>query len=53
MGMFEPGHYYLFGENELDQACSGWEILLSRHDEFPAPENTLKRFHTLVARKPA
>ena len=53
MGMFEPDHYCLYGENELDQACSGWDILLSRHEEFPAPENTLKRFHTLVARKPA
>lgn len=52
MGMFEPGHYCLFGEDELDHACSGWDILLSRHDEFSAPENTLKRFHTLVARKP-
>ncbi len=53
LGMFEPGHYCLFAESELDQACNGWEILLSRHDEFPAPEDTLKRFHTLVARRPA
>lgn len=52
MGMFEPGHFYLFGENELTKAFDGWEILLSQHDEFPAPENTLKKFHTLVARRP-
>jgi tellurite methyltransferase len=53
MGMFEPGHYCLLGENELSEATDGWEILLSKHDEYPAPGNTLKKFHTLVARKPA
>lgn len=52
MGMFEPGHYYLFDEHELSEAFKGWEILLSRHDDFPAPENTVKKFHTIVARKP-
>lgn len=51
LGMFEPGHYYLFGENELSKAFTGWEILLSRHDDFPAPENTVKKFHTVVARR--
>ncbi len=53
MEMFEPGHYYLFGKNELSDQFAGWRILLSRHDEFPAPGTTLKKFHTLVARKPA
>jgi tellurite methyltransferase len=53
MGMFEPGQHYLFGENELTELFAGWNIVLSRHDEFPAPENTLKKFHTLAARKPA
>lgn len=52
MGMFEPGHYYLFSEHELSEAFEGWEILLSRHDDFPAPENAVKKFHTIVARKP-
>jgi tellurite methyltransferase len=53
MGMFEPDHFYLFGENELTDAFDDWETLLSQHEEFPAPENTLKKFHTLIARKPA
>jgi tellurite methyltransferase len=53
MGMFEPGHYYLFGKNELSDQFADWRIVLSRYDEFPAPDNTLKKFHTLVARKPA
>ena len=52
MGMFEPGHYYLFDEHELSAALKGWETLYSQHDEFPAPENTVKKFHTLVARRP-
>lgn len=51
LGMFEPNHYYLFGENELIDAFKGWEVLLSRHDEFPAPEDTVKKFHTVVARR--
>lgn len=52
LGMFEPGHYYLFDDNELTKAFEGWEILLSQYDEFPAPENTVKKFHSVVARKP-
>lgn len=52
MGMFEPGHYYLFGHAELTEAFSGWDILYSQYDEFPAAENTVKKFHTLVAKKP-
>ena len=53
MGMFEPGHYYLFDDNELTKAFEGWETLYSKYDEFPAPENTVKKFHTVVARKTA
>lgn len=52
MGMFEPGHYYLFDDNELTKTLEGWEILYSKYDEFPAPENTIKKFHTVVARRP-
>ncbi len=52
LGMFEPEHYYLFGDQELNRAFDGWEVLYSKHDEFPAPENTVKKFHTVVARKP-
>lgn len=51
IGALEPGSHYLFGENELAEAFKGWEILLSRHDEFPAPENTVKKFHTVAARR--
>jgi tellurite methyltransferase len=51
MDMFDPAAYCLFGRNELTAAFSGWQILLSRHEDFPAPGNTLKRFHTLIAQR--
>lgn len=53
MEMFDPAGYCLLGRDELHSALTGWEILLSRHDEFPAPGDTVKRFHTVVARRPA
>jgi tellurite methyltransferase len=53
MEMFDPAGYCLFGVDELAAAFSHWSIVLSRHDEFPAPGETLKRFHTLIARNEA
>lgn len=50
--MFEPEHYYLFGRDELLESFNGWKILESRYDNFEAPGQTLKRFTTIVARKP-
>jgi len=52
LGMFQPGHYYLFGRDELAQRFAGWKILAHDHQIFPAPENTEKVFATIVARKP-
>ena len=51
LGMFEPGNYYLFGPDELEQRFEGWSILLSRHDSFDAAGNTRKEFTTIIARK--
>lgn len=51
MGMFEPGRYYLFGRDELEERFKGWTILLLRHDSFDAPGNAKKEFATIVARK--
>lgn len=51
MGMFDPGRYYLFGRNELEERFRGWDVLLSAHDSFDAPDNTKKEFATIVARK--
>jgi tellurite methyltransferase len=53
MDMFDLSDYCLFGAQELPCAFAGWETLLSRHEDFPAPGATVKRFHTLVARRPA
>ena len=52
LDMFEPGRYYLFGENELGNRFSGWHLLESRYDGFDAPGTTVKRFATVIARKP-
>ncbi|HYM00168.1 MAG TPA: class I SAM-dependent methyltransferase [Blastocatellia bacterium] len=50
LGMFEPGHYLLFGIGELEHEFSGWRILELRHDSFDAPRNTVKVFDTIVTR---
>lgn len=52
LDMFDPAGYCLFGRDELSAAFAGWQVVLSRHEDFPAPGNALKRFHTLVARAP-
>ncbi len=53
MGMFAPGHYCLFGRDELRQHFKGWKLLLDTHDGFDAPQNTRKEFSTIVAQKNA
>jgi tellurite methyltransferase len=52
LDMFDPAGYCLFGRDELSAAFSGWQILLSRHEDFPAPRETVKRFHTLIVQRP-
>jgi len=44
--------YCLFARDALSHAFAPWELLVSRHDDVPAPGGALKRFHTLVARRP-
>lgn len=53
LGMFEPGHYHLFPKGAMEAALSGWEILGASHDIFPAPNDTVKAFDTVIARRPA
>lgn len=52
LGMFEPGHYHLFPQGAMAAALSGWDILVASHDTFPAPNDTLKAFDTVIARRP-
>jgi tellurite methyltransferase len=53
MDMFEESHFYLFGATELQDAFREWEILESITDEFEAPGETVKKFATIIARKPS
>jgi tellurite methyltransferase len=53
MDMFDPADHCLLGREELSEALAGWQTLHSVHQDFAAPGDTLKRFHTLVACKPA
>jgi tellurite methyltransferase len=52
MDMFDGDRYCLFGAAELEAAFTGWTTALARQDEFPAPNATVKRFTTLIVRKP-
>ena len=53
MGMFDPNSHYLFAQKELEECFSGWTILASRYDTFPAPGQTLKEFSTVIALRPS
>jgi tellurite methyltransferase len=52
MDMFDPGGYYLFGEHELPETFAGWTTEYLKFESFPAPAETIKRFCTMVARRP-
>lgn len=52
LGMFDPAAFHLFSREELLAPFAGWDRLELREDDFPAPEATVKRFLTLVARRP-
>lgn len=53
MDMFDPRAHYLFGETEVEAAFPGWRLEYARTEAFPAPGETLKRFRTVVMRRPA
>jgi tellurite methyltransferase len=52
LDMFDPAGHCLFDRQEMLNRFAGWEILCSEFQDFPAPNNQLKSFVTLVARKP-
>ena len=51
LDMFEPGQYYLFAEDELQQHFLSWNILESKFHRFEAPGDTIKAFATIVAQR--
>ena len=52
MKMFDGDNYHLFTRKELLDTFEGWNVLEDREDWFDAPENTVKRFRTVIARRP-
>jgi tellurite methyltransferase len=52
LDMFQPGEYYLFLEGELPECFALWTQEYLKLESFPAPNDTVKRFCTLVARRP-
>ncbi len=52
LDMFDPASHHLFGERELPDAFAGWRIEYQEYETFPAPNQTVKRFCTIVARRP-
>jgi tellurite methyltransferase len=52
LDMFDPSGYCLFAPDELERRFAGWDVLHSKLQCFDAPMATLKRFTTIVARKP-
>jgi tellurite methyltransferase len=53
LDMFDPAAYCLFAERELLGRFAGWHIERSEFGDFDAPRGTLKRFSTVIARRPA
>ena len=53
LAMFDPDAYYLFEPREIAAPFAGWEVLHDSIEDFPAPGDRLKRFRTLIVRRPA
>jgi tellurite methyltransferase len=51
LDMFDPQAYCLFAPDALQARFAGWETLLCKREDFPAPNGQTKAFVTLVARK--
>ena len=51
LAMTEPGQYCFFSEDELSQFFAGWMSEYRKIEAFDAPNQTVKRFCTLIARK--
>jgi len=52
LDMFDPSGHCLFAPDELNRRFAGWDVLHSTLQCFDAPNASLKRFVTIVARKP-
>ncbi|MCK9381685.1 MAG: methyltransferase domain-containing protein [Sulfuritalea sp.] len=52
LDMFQPGHYCLFARDEMASRFADWDIIHSEFSDFDAPNQRIKSFVTLIARKP-
>ena len=52
MRPFDPERHYLFAPGEIARAFGAWELLVRQAGEAAAPDGTVRRFETVVARKP-
>ena len=52
LDMFDPESHCLFAPSELRDRFAGWSIAQSEFSDFEAPGHTVKRFSTVIARKP-
>jgi tellurite methyltransferase len=50
--MFDPACHCLMAEGELAAHFAGWQLLRDQVQDFAAPGGRIKRFATVVARKP-
>jgi tellurite methyltransferase len=53
LDMFDAEQHCLFGRDELRQAFQGWTLLQDSEQTFDAPRGLVKRFSTVIARRPA
>lgn len=53
MDMFDPARHCLWRTDEIESAFADWDVVYQHDAEFPARDGLVKRFRTLVARKPA
>ena len=53
MKMFDENAYCLFPRDELLSRFAGWTVLDHRIEDFGAGAGQIKRFSTLIARRPA
>ena len=49
--VFDGDRYHLFTPDELDRAFAGWAMQSAKRFEVPAPNGTVKRIASLIARK--
>jgi tellurite methyltransferase len=52
LGMFDPSSHCLFARDEMHKRFAGWEILHAEYQAFPAADDTIKSFVTVIARRP-